>query len=54
MFGVGYFFTDWIEEALEKSSYSIVLLAVALGGFLLDRYFKARLRAGLPSARPCP
>jgi membrane protein DedA with SNARE-associated domain len=55
MFSAGYFFTKWIEQSLEEMKrYAIVLLAAAVGGFLLYRYIKARLRAGLPVGPPVP
>lgn len=47
MFAAGFFFTKWIEQSLEHfKRYAIVLLAASVGGFLLHRYVKARLRAG--------
>lgn len=55
MFSAGYFFTKWIEQSLEEMKrYALVLLAAAVGGVLLYRYIKARLRAGLPVGPPVP
>ncbi len=55
MFAAGFFFTKWIEQSLEEvKRYAIVLLAAAVGAFLLHRYIKARLRAGLPIGPPVP
>lgn len=55
MFAAGYFFTKWIEQSLEEfKRYALVFVAVAVVGFLLYRYIKARLRAGLPVGPPVP
>ncbi len=55
MFSLGFFFTKWIETSLEQfKKYAIALLAVLVIGFLLHRYIKARLRAGLPVGPPVP
>ncbi len=55
MFAAGFFFTKWIEQSLEEvKRYSLVLLAAAVGGFLLYRYIKARLRAGRVVGPPVP
>ena len=55
MFGLGYFFADWIEAGLKEAKHYLV---VAGGGvlalWLLYRYYKARRRAGLPVGPPVP
>jgi membrane protein DedA with SNARE-associated domain len=49
MFGLGYFFAHWIQTTLDRVKYWLTAgAAVALGGWLLYRYYKARQRAGLP------
>lgn len=47
MFGLGYWFADWIEKGLSELKHYLVLIAAAgLGIALLYRYVKARRRAG--------
>ena len=47
MFGLGYWFADWIEHGLRELKHYLVLIAViAVGIGLLYRYVKARRRAG--------
>ncbi len=55
LFGLGYFFADWILSGIEGvKRYIFVIVAVAIGGWLLYRYYKARQRAGLPVGPPVP
>ncbi|GAC1334154.1 MAG: hypothetical protein NVSMB14_01200 [Isosphaeraceae bacterium] len=47
MFGLGYWFADWIEKGLSELKHYLVLIAAAAVGIaLLYRYVKARRRAG--------
>jgi membrane protein DedA with SNARE-associated domain len=55
MFGLGYWFADWIERGLrELKHYVVVAVAAAIAGWLIYRYYKARRRAGLPVGPPVP
>ena len=63
MFGLGYAFASKVEEGFrEAQHYLIWAVALGLGGWLLHRYVKARLRAGqvigppvlVPSDEPDP
>jgi membrane protein DedA with SNARE-associated domain len=55
MFGLGYFFADWIEAGLKEAKHYIVVgVAAVLACWLLYRYYKARRRAGLPVGPPVP
>jgi membrane protein DedA with SNARE-associated domain len=47
MFGLGYVFAHHIQERLDQVKYWLMAGAVVLGLWLLHRYYKARLRAGL-------
>ena len=55
MFGLGYFFADWIEAGLnEAKHYIVVIVGAGLGGWLLYRYYQARRRAGRLVGPPVP
>jgi membrane protein DedA with SNARE-associated domain len=55
MFGLGYFFADWIESGIREAKHYIVPAAGALiGVWLLYRYYSARRRAGMPVGPPVP
>ena len=47
MFGLGYAFASKVEEGFREAKHYITpVIALTLGGWLLHRYVKARLRAG--------
>ena len=48
MFGLGYVFAHQIQEGLDQVKYWLMAGAVLAGIWLVHRYYKARLRAGLP------
>jgi membrane protein DedA with SNARE-associated domain len=55
MFGMGYFFADWIESGIrEAKQYVVPAIGALIGVWLLFRFFKARRRAGLPIGPPVP
>lgn len=47
MFGLGYFFATKVEKGLQEAQHYIaVAIALAVAGWLIHRYVKARTRAG--------
>jgi membrane protein DedA with SNARE-associated domain len=55
MFGLGYFFAEWIETGMKEAKHYLVVAVGGIVGFwLLYRYYKARRRAGLPVGPPVP
>jgi membrane protein DedA with SNARE-associated domain len=53
MFGLGFAFAYQIEKGIrEVQQWVTVLVAVGVGGWLIDRYYRARRRAGLPVGPP--
>jgi membrane protein DedA with SNARE-associated domain len=55
MFGLGFFFANWIESGLKEAKhYSVPVLGAVLAIWLLYRYYKARKRAGRPIGPPVP
>jgi membrane protein DedA with SNARE-associated domain len=53
MFAAGYWFADWIETGLrEVKHYLVLIVGLALAGFIVYQYYKARKRAGRPVGPP--
>jgi membrane protein DedA with SNARE-associated domain len=53
MFGLGYVFAHQIESSFDKLKHWLMaVVAVALGVWLLHRYYRGRQRAGLPVGPP--
>lgn len=53
MFGLGYVFAHQIESSFDKMKHWLMaIVAVALGVWMLHRYYKGRQRAGLPVGPP--
>ncbi len=55
MFGLGYFFTQWIETRWKQAQgYAIVAAGLGVVGFLLYRHYKAQKRGGAVVGPPVP
>ncbi|MHC5543456.1 DedA family protein, partial [Singulisphaera rosea] len=53
MFGLGYIFAHQIQSNFDQMKHWLTAsVAVALGAWLLHRYYKGRMRAGLPVGPP--
>jgi len=53
MFGLGYAFASKVEEGFQEAKHYLTpAIALILGAWLLHRYVKARMRAGLPVGPP--
>jgi membrane protein DedA with SNARE-associated domain len=55
MFGLGYWFANWVEAGLRELKHYLGVIAAALFvAVILYRYYRARRRAGLPVGPPVP
>jgi membrane protein DedA with SNARE-associated domain len=55
MFGLGYFFTQWIETRWKQAQgYAVVAAGLGVAGFLLYRHYKAQKRGGAVVGPPVP
>lgn len=55
MFGLGYYFAQWVETQWKRAQgWAVLVLAVGGVGFLLYRHYKAQKRGGRPVGPPVP
>jgi membrane protein DedA with SNARE-associated domain len=55
LFGLGYFFANWVETGMKQAQgYVVAAAAVGIVGWLLHRHYVAQKRGGLPVGPPVP
>ena len=55
MFGLGYFFAQWVETGWKQAQgYVVVAAGVGIAAWLLHRHYKAQKRGGMPVGPPVP